>query len=84
MYSFFFVVELIGALVAYKLDHENPKALVWLFWQRFLYRQLMYAVILKSIKTAMSGMRTGWGKLERKGTVEMAGEPVELQVREAQ
>jgi len=84
MYSFFFVVELIGALVAYKLDHENPKALVWLFWQRFLYRQLMYAVILKSIKTAASGMRTGWGKLERKGTVEMAGEPVELQVREAQ
>ena len=43
----------------------------------------MYAVVLKSIKTAISGMRTGWGKLERKGTVEMAGETAELQVREA-
>jgi peptidoglycan-N-acetylglucosamine deacetylase len=83
MYAFFFVVELIGALVAYKLDREDPKVLVWLFWQRFLYRQLMYAVILKSIKTAVSGIRTGWGKLERKGTVEMAGETTDLQVREA-
>jgi cellulose synthase/poly-beta-1,6-N-acetylglucosamine synthase-like glycosyltransferase/spore germination protein YaaH/peptidoglycan/xylan/chitin deacetylase (PgdA/CDA1 family) len=84
MYAFFFVLELIGSLVAYKLDRENPKVLVWLFWQRFLYRQLMYAVVLKSIKTAVSGIRTGWGKLERKGTVEMAGEAVDLQVREAQ
>jgi cellulose synthase/poly-beta-1,6-N-acetylglucosamine synthase-like glycosyltransferase/spore germination protein YaaH/peptidoglycan/xylan/chitin deacetylase (PgdA/CDA1 family) len=84
MYAFFFVVELVGSFVAYKLDREDPKVLVWLFWQRFLYRQLMYAVILKSIKTAISGIRTGWGKLERKGTVEMAGETVELQVREAQ
>src|SRR4051794_1561404 len=84
MYAFFFVIELIGALVAYKLDREDPKVLVWLFWQRFLYRQLMYAVILKSIKTAVSGIRTGWGKLERKGTVEMAGETTpDLQVREA-
>ena len=46
--------------------------LIWLFWQRFLYRQLMYAVLLKSLKTAISGMRTGWGKLERKGTVELS------------
>jgi cellulose synthase/poly-beta-1,6-N-acetylglucosamine synthase-like glycosyltransferase/spore germination protein YaaH/peptidoglycan/xylan/chitin deacetylase (PgdA/CDA1 family) len=88
MYAFFFVVELAGSLVAYKLDREDMQPLVWLFWQRFLYRQLMYAVVLKSIKTAVSGMRTGWGKLERKGTVEMQGqviaEPAELQVREAQ
>ena len=77
MYAFFFVMELIGSLVAYKLDRENPKVLVWLFWQRFLYRQLMYAVVLKSIKTAVSGIRTGWGKLERKGTVEIAGEAAE-------
>jgi hypothetical protein len=31
----------------------------------------MYAVLIKSVKTALSGMRTGWGKLERKGTVEV-------------
>lgn len=71
MYAFFFVIELIGSLVAFQLDRENKKMLVWLFWQRFLYRQLMYAVLIKSVTTALSGMRTGWGKLERKGTVEV-------------
>jgi cellulose synthase/poly-beta-1,6-N-acetylglucosamine synthase-like glycosyltransferase/spore germination protein YaaH/peptidoglycan/xylan/chitin deacetylase (PgdA/CDA1 family) len=71
MYSFFFVIELIGAAIAFKLDREDGKMLVWLFWQRFLYRQLMYAVLLRSIKTAVSGMRAGWGKLERKGTVQL-------------
>ncbi|MGZ8829387.1 MAG: glycosyltransferase [Thermoanaerobaculia bacterium] len=77
MYAFFFVIELIGALIAFKLDREDGRMLMWLFWQRFLYRQLMYAVLLKSVKTAISGMRAGWGKLERKGTVEiMGGSPV--------
>ena len=71
MYAFFFVIELIGSLVAFHLDRENNKMLVWLFWQRFLYRQLMYAVLIKSVTTALSGMRTGWGKLERKGTVKV-------------
>jgi cellulose synthase/poly-beta-1,6-N-acetylglucosamine synthase-like glycosyltransferase/spore germination protein YaaH/peptidoglycan/xylan/chitin deacetylase (PgdA/CDA1 family) len=74
MYAFFFVMELIGAIVAFKLDDEDGKMLIWLFWQRFLYRQLMYAVLLKSLKTALSGIRAGWGKLERKGTVELATE----------
>ncbi len=71
MYAFFFVIELIGSAIAFKLDREDGRMLLWLFWQRFLYRQLMYAVLLKSLKTAMSGMRAGWGKLERKGTVEL-------------
>lgn len=72
MYAFFFVIELIGSAIAFKLDREDGRMLIWLFWQRFLYRQLMYAVLLKSLKTAMSGIRAGWGKLERKGTVELA------------
>jgi cellulose synthase/poly-beta-1,6-N-acetylglucosamine synthase-like glycosyltransferase/spore germination protein YaaH/peptidoglycan/xylan/chitin deacetylase (PgdA/CDA1 family) len=76
MYGFFFIIEIIGSAIAFKLDHENPKPLVWLLWQRFLYRQLMYAVLLKSLKTALSGIRAGWGKLERKGTVaEIAAAP---------
>jgi cellulose synthase/poly-beta-1,6-N-acetylglucosamine synthase-like glycosyltransferase len=75
MYAFFFVIELIGSLVAFGLDREDKRMLVWLFWQRFLYRQLMYAVLLKSIQTAISGMRAGWGKLERKGTVELLPAP---------
>ncbi|HKO01951.1 MAG TPA: glycosyltransferase family 2 protein, partial [Thermoanaerobaculia bacterium] len=72
MYTFFFVVELIGAIIAFRLDREDNRLLSWLFWQRFVYRQLMYAVLLKSLTTAASGIRAGWGKLERKGTVELA------------
>jgi hypothetical protein len=75
-------VELIGSAVAFRLDREDPKVLVWLFWQRFLYRQLMYAVLLKSVKTAISGIRTGWGKLERKGTVGIT-ETTDMPVTEA-
>jgi cellulose synthase/poly-beta-1,6-N-acetylglucosamine synthase-like glycosyltransferase len=69
LYALFFVVDFAGALLAFRFDKENPTALVWLFWQRFLYRQLMYGVVLKSVRTALRGLRTGWGKLERKGTV---------------
>ncbi len=84
MYAFFFVVELVGSAVAFKLDGEDGRVLVWLFWQRFLYRQVMYAVLLKSLKTAMSGIRTGWGKLERKGTVDLLPEVPDLQPSELQ
>jgi cellulose synthase/poly-beta-1,6-N-acetylglucosamine synthase-like glycosyltransferase len=78
MYAFFFVVELVGSIVAFKLDREDTRVLVWLFWQRFLYRQVMYAVLLKSLKTAISGIRTGWGKLERKGTVALVPDAPEV------
>jgi len=79
-----FVVELIGSIVAFKLDREDNRVLVWLLWQRFLYRQLMYAVLLKSLKTAVSGIRAGWGKLDRKGTVELVLEPPDLLPTELQ
>ncbi|HUJ15633.1 MAG TPA: glycosyltransferase [Thermoanaerobaculia bacterium] len=69
MYAFFFIVELIGSFVAFKLDREDSRVLVWLLWQRFLYRQLMYAVLLKSLQMAITGFRASWGKLDRKGTV---------------
>jgi len=75
MYAFFFVIELIGSFVAFKLDKEDSRVLVWLLWQRFLYRQLMYAVLLKSLQTAITGIRAGWGKLDRKGTVVELIEP---------
>ena len=39
------------------------------FVQRFLYRQLMYYVILKSLVAAMHGGAVGWNKFERTGTV---------------
>jgi cellulose synthase/poly-beta-1,6-N-acetylglucosamine synthase-like glycosyltransferase/peptidoglycan/xylan/chitin deacetylase (PgdA/CDA1 family) len=71
-YGIFFGVDLIGAFVAYWLDRERYRDLWWLFWQRFVYRQVMYAVLWKSVVTAIKGKRQGWGKQERKGTVHLA------------
>jgi cellulose synthase/poly-beta-1,6-N-acetylglucosamine synthase-like glycosyltransferase/peptidoglycan/xylan/chitin deacetylase (PgdA/CDA1 family)/spore germination protein YaaH len=71
LYSLFFTVELVSGLIAYRMDKENARPLWWLFLQRFVYRQVMYVVIYKSIVTAIKGRRQGWGKLERKATVEL-------------
>ncbi len=68
-YSAFFVLDFISAMVAYRLDNENPKTLTWLFWQRFFYRQFMYYVVLRSIMAALRGGLVGWGKLQRKASV---------------
>ncbi len=72
LFVFFFVLELGGAAVAYALDRERPRDLLWLFWQRFVYRQVMYAVAVMSVRHAIWGRRAGWGKLERKGTAQAA------------
>lgn len=68
-WALFTTVEMIGALVAFRLDREDVRLIPWLPLQRFAYRQLMYYVILKSIRYALVGKRVGWGKFERKGTV---------------
>lgn len=68
-YALFFAVELAGAFVAVRMDKEDKSLLWWLFWQRFVYRQMLYVVIWKSLWTAIAGHRAGWNKLARRGTV---------------
>ena len=68
-YALFFAVELLLSAVAFRFDGERLRQLWWLFWQRFVYRQLMYAVLWKALTGALAGAAHGWGKVERKGTV---------------
>ena len=42
-----------------------------IFIQRFAYRQIMYWVVVKSFAAAIRGHVVGWGKIERKATVEL-------------
>ncbi|WP_293883179.1 glycosyltransferase [Sphingomonas sp.] len=35
--------------------------------QRFVYRQVMYSVVIRAVGAALSGPWVGWGKLERSG-----------------
>ncbi len=75
-YSLFLAVDFLAAALAFALEpKENKWLLVWLVWQRFFYRQLMYYVAIKAILASLSGAFVGWGKLERKATVRVAGEP---------
>jgi poly-beta-1,6 N-acetyl-D-glucosamine synthase len=64
-------LELIGATIALWIDKSDWKLLPWLLLQRFIYRQLMYYVILKSLLTALSGISVGWNKIERHGTAKV-------------
>ena len=77
-WALFSAVEVLGAYVAFRLDKEDKKLLVWLLLQRFVYRQLMYYVIVKSLVFAVRGSVVGWGKLERKGTVQQPAEAPRL------
>ena len=70
-YAVFYCVELMGAAVAIWIEGERWRLLRGLFIQRFSYRQLMYAVLWKAVVKALVGTRAGWGKLERKGTVQL-------------
>ena len=38
--------------------------------QRFIYRQLMYSVVIRAVINAMRGPKVGWGKQVRSGRVE--------------
>jgi len=70
-YALFVVVDYLAAILAFALERrESWGLLAWLFWQRFYYRQLMYYVAIKSTLTSLRGVLVGWGKLERKATVQ--------------
>ena len=69
-YVAFFLLELVTGLLAYGLEGMSPLDLILLFFQRVYYRQLMHYVLGKSLIFAMRGRLVGWGKLERRATVQ--------------
>ena len=71
-YAVFLLVDWSAAVVAFLLEPGEERRLTWLiFLQRFAYRQVMYWVVVRSFAAAVRGHVVGWGKLERKGTVDM-------------
>jgi cellulose synthase/poly-beta-1,6-N-acetylglucosamine synthase-like glycosyltransferase/peptidoglycan/xylan/chitin deacetylase (PgdA/CDA1 family)/spore germination protein YaaH len=71
-YAVFLVVDWVATMLAFALEPGEDKSLTWLvLLQRFVYRQLMYWVVVRSIVAAFRGRLVGWGKLERKATVEV-------------
>ena len=66
----FTTIDLLCGWIAYRLDvREKRFPGLLLLTQRFVYRQLMYGVVIRAIGAATAGLGIGWGKLERTGRV---------------
>jgi peptidoglycan-N-acetylglucosamine deacetylase len=65
----FMAIDLVTSFIAFRLEKEDTSLIIWLVIQRFVYRQVMYYVMIKSVLSALKGLAPGWGKLERKATV---------------
>ena len=71
-YAVFLLVDWLAAVAAFVLEPEEDRSLTWLiFLQRFAYRQVMYWVVVRAFVVAARGRLVGWGKLERKATVQV-------------
>lgn len=70
-YGIFLLVDIIVSFIAFLYEKEEIKKLAWLIPQRFVYRQLMYVILFRSIRKALKGETQAWGVLKRTGGVKM-------------
>jgi peptidoglycan/xylan/chitin deacetylase (PgdA/CDA1 family)/glycosyltransferase involved in cell wall biosynthesis len=68
----FLGVQLLAAVYAFRLDGERLRTLWALPFQQFVYRQLMYLVVVQAAVSALSGARLHWHTPERTGHLEDA------------
>jgi len=67
----FNLVQLVVGAYAFRLDGERLGPLWAVPMQQFVYRQLMYLVVVQSVMSAAVGTRLRWHKLRRTGGVEV-------------
>ena len=75
-YLVFLFVDAMGACLAFWFEGEGFARLVLLLPQRFIYRQLMYWVLVKAVLKALQGELAQWGVLRRTGRVAVKDEGV--------
>lgn len=69
----FAAIDLVAGLIAFALERrEKWRLIVWLLPMRFVYRQIMYYVVIKATVQALRGPKVGWTTVARRGSVEMA------------
>jgi cellulose synthase/poly-beta-1,6-N-acetylglucosamine synthase-like glycosyltransferase len=69
----FNVLQLVIAVIAFRLDGESLRPLWALPLQQFVYRQLMYLVVVESVISALNGARAAWKTIPRTGDIELPG-----------
>ena len=61
----FLLIDVLTCVIAFALErHEDWTLLIPVLLQRFYYRQLMYLVLFRSVKEAVSGRPVGWKGVE--------------------
>ncbi len=70
-YGIFLLVDVSVSFVTFIFEKERLYKLIWIIPQRFIYRQLMYIVLFRSIQKAIKGETQSWGVLKRTGNVEL-------------
>jgi peptidoglycan-N-acetylglucosamine deacetylase len=71
-YLAFLAVDWLAAIAALLMEPGEERGLSWLvLLQRFVYRQVLYWAVVKAVFAAAQGRARGWGKLVRKGSVEL-------------
>ncbi|MDB5123825.1 MAG: glycosyltransferase, partial [Mucilaginibacter sp.] len=68
-YLAFVLVDFFVGIIAFRMEKESYKKLLYIIPQRLIWRQLMYYVLFKSIRRAVKGELSGWGVLKRTGNV---------------
>jgi cellulose synthase/poly-beta-1,6-N-acetylglucosamine synthase-like glycosyltransferase/peptidoglycan/xylan/chitin deacetylase (PgdA/CDA1 family) len=62
----FLLIDVLTCVIAFALERkEDWTLLVPVLLQRFYYRQLMYVVLFRSVKEAVSGRPVGWRGVEK-------------------
>ncbi|MFJ6790314.1 bifunctional polysaccharide deacetylase/glycosyltransferase family 2 protein [Streptomyces angustmyceticus] len=73
----FLLVQLLCAGYALRLDGEKLRSLWAMPLQLFVYRQLMYLVVIQSVVAFLLGTRLKWHRMHRSGTAgQQIGQPV--------
>ncbi|MFD0794786.1 glycosyltransferase [Mucilaginibacter litoreus] len=70
-YGVFLLVDFLVGVLAFRMEKERYSKLIYLIPQRFLWRQLMYYILFKSIRKALKGELSTWGVLKRTGNVKL-------------
>ncbi|OEV37442.1 bi-functional transferase/deacetylase [Kitasatospora aureofaciens] len=69
LWAAFLLVQMLMGAYAFRLDKEKLGPLWSLPLQQFVYRQLMYLVVIQSVFTALAGSRLRWQRMQRYGTL---------------
>jgi len=70
-YLLYYLIDCMISALAYHYDHQKftIKKALYLFVQRFVYRQLLFIVLFRAYKKAIKGELVSWGVLKRTGNV---------------